>query len=82
MAKQNDGGIAFPLSREAEGWYQPGMSLLDYFAGQALVALGNWVPQGHGMHGWLPPERLKQLRAEWAYEQAAAMLKARERAAG
>ena len=49
MAK-NDGGPAFPLQEQmqpaADGgnaWFspgQPGMSLRDYFAGQALVMLG------------------------------------------
>lgn len=79
MAKQTDGGIAFPLSRESEGWFEPGMSLLDYFAGQALVALGNWSPTQTGvtMQKWPPPDEIKRLRAEWAYQQAAAMLEAR-----
>lgn len=35
----NDGGLAFPISREAEGWYEPGMTLRDYFAAQALAGL-------------------------------------------
>lgn len=30
----NDGGPAFP-----GGWYQPGMSLRDYFAAKALAAI-------------------------------------------
>lgn len=34
---KNDGGTAFPISRE--GWYEDGMSLRDYFAGQALQGL-------------------------------------------
>lgn len=34
-AKDN-GGLAFPISRESEGWYEPGMTLRDWFAGMAL----------------------------------------------
>ena len=38
--KPKDGGQAFPLrvaDSVLEGQYQPGMSLRDYFAGQALM---------------------------------------------
>lgn len=31
---RNDGGPAFP-----GGWYQPGMSLRDYFAAKAMAAI-------------------------------------------
>ena len=31
-----DNPSAFPLSREQEDWYQSGMSLRDWFAGQAI----------------------------------------------
>lgn len=35
--KVEDGGSAFPDTRNAINWnYQPGMSLRDYFAGMAL----------------------------------------------
>lgn len=40
----DDGGKAFPLSREAEGWFEPGMTLRDYFAGQALAGLVATIP--------------------------------------
>ncbi len=39
MTKQNDGGTAFPsYTNKDKGWID-GMSLRDYFAGQALVGL-------------------------------------------
>jgi hypothetical protein len=33
----NDGGSAFPISRP--DWYEGGMTLRDWFAGQALIAV-------------------------------------------
>jgi hypothetical protein len=36
---KSDGGAAFPASDVREGFFQPGMSLRDWFAGQALGAL-------------------------------------------
>jgi hypothetical protein len=36
----DEGGAAFPLSRGDDGgWFQSGMSLRDWFAGQALAGL-------------------------------------------
>ena len=72
----NDGGAAFPQPRfdssgERVGW-NPGMSLRDYFAGQALVGLllhpcdTRLVPLG--------PETTPRR----AYEYADAMLAARK----
>jgi hypothetical protein len=94
MAKV-DGGQAFPqMAAHGHKDYESGMSLLDYFAGQALVALGNWAPRAQagevvatrGLDGtvstkWPGPDELKRLRAEWAYQQAAAMLEERKRMA-
>lgn len=69
MAK-NDSGPAFPISREQEGWYDSGMSLRDYFAGQAIM-------------GSLPGSLLTQEdvdeRGRWAYRMADAMLAARSK---
>jgi len=42
MSEINDGGPAFPSEGEGHGnphYHSPGMSLLDYFAGQALAGL-------------------------------------------
>lgn len=38
MSKNNDGGPAFP-STDAKGFVSDGMSLRDYFAGQALTGM-------------------------------------------
>ncbi len=38
MNKKNNGGPAFPVHRDLEE-YDPGMSLRDYYAGQALQGL-------------------------------------------
>ena len=40
----NDGGPAFPEHEVIKGWLVPvgGMSLRDYFAGQALMVLGKY----------------------------------------
>lgn len=35
----DDGGAAFPISRENEAWFNTGMSLRDWFAGQAMQGL-------------------------------------------
>lgn len=59
--KVNDGGSAFPLPHWQES--SRGMSLRDYFAGQALIACRN-----HSNEKWL---------AERAYQIADAMLAAR-----
>ncbi len=86
-----DGGPAFPSdpfrfethdpeTGKVNGYAevtQPGMSLLDYFAGQTLVALGTWTPS-YGQHT-VGHDREHANRARYAYEQAAAMLNERER---
>lgn len=79
MTKAENGGAAFPTN----GW-QDGMTLRDYFAAKAMAAfiqatvhiepseLANAVSkQGH--------EDAFGLTAEFAYKQADAMLKAREK---
>lgn len=70
MASEQDGGPAFPESVAIgpAGDVYPGMggmTLRDYFAGQALVATaGNWP-------------NLSKIAARTAYEHADAMLAAR-----
>ncbi|MCW4115647.1 hypothetical protein NPA31_011800 [Aurantimonas sp. MSK8Z-1] len=70
MSKVNDGGAAFPELRnivyQSDWETVPGMTLRDWFAGQALA--GVCV----GTLRFSP-----QQRATWAYEQADAMLLAR-----
>ena len=65
MTTINDGGPAFPVQN---GYGQVfGMTLRDWFAGQALVSMG--VEYTHEWHASV---------AECAYRYADAMLRARE----
>lgn len=55
------------------GWpAQDGMTLRDWFAGQALAGMGTWMP-AYSNGELANPETLRQ-RALWAYQQADAML--------
>lgn len=72
---RKDGGQAFPLdvaNQVFEGNYQPGMSLRDYFAGQAMIGLSmNW--------GITRVDSIQFPKAAAScYEAADAMLRARE----
>lgn len=69
MTDKNNGGPAFPLSTSFVGGGNCGMSLRDWFAGQAIIGIisdtrCNW--SGHRM-------------AEEAYSISDAMLKEREK---
>lgn len=66
MNKINDGGPAFP-----RGNWDMGMTLRDYFAAKAMQAAAT---NPEGANGFTFTER-----ARWAYEQADAMLSAREK---
>jgi hypothetical protein len=66
----NNGGPAFPACNEANMNDTMGMTLRDWLAGQALAGL-----QSHGEYRAEP-----ELVAQVAYEQADAMLAAREKA--
>ena len=68
----SDGGHAFPFITPLRDiqHVETGMSLRDYFAGQALAGLAG--PHGDGFS--LPEEDF----AEWAYRYADAMLAARD----
>lgn len=78
MAEPRDGGPAFPQPATAEGHATntpPGMSLRDYFAGQALAGM---------VANSLTDEQVRATKsdpcavvASWAYEYADAMLAAR-----
>jgi uncharacterized protein YodC (DUF2158 family) len=61
-----DGGPAFPVT-DGHAVYAPGMSLRDWFAGQALAAIT--MRHGTGDIDW---------QSLLAYEMADAMLSARE----
>lgn len=78
MAKTDDGGPAFPRTKYSHFNEQPigcseGMSLRDYFAGQALA--GHLASFSGENVGCPPAER----SAQWAYEYADAMLAEREK---
>lgn len=89
MSGRDDGGPAFPLvldlDRAVSGVPTNGMSLRDWFAGQALIGLGTWTPLV-GEETYLmfnvTHEEQRRRRAEWAYQQADAMLAEREKLHG
>ena len=63
----NDGGPAFPADFQL---YSTGMTLRDYFAGQAMAAIITSV--------YCTPETIYMEVSSRAYAQADAMLKARD----
>jgi len=86
--KINDGGFAFPdpVAVSPSGDVYPssssGMTLRDWFAGQALGQAINHIPASfYGPIDWADGEAVYKiqlkLHAEYAYAQADAMLKAR-----
>lgn len=87
MSTQRNGGPAFPADSFGSQ-HNPGMSLRDWFAGQALAGLGDWTPDGpevfdeHGgrmYHGTPAGDAAAvMVKARWAFQQADAMLAARE----
>lgn len=82
MSKQDIGGSAFPVVLDGANDYADGMTLLDWFAGQALVG----VMYGVEGVGSMTPERRAEAWADVAqlvYEVAAAMVaEKRKREAG
>jgi hypothetical protein len=84
MTKQ-DGGRAFPLF-VPDGHYNgsvdfPGMTLRDWFAGQALASdpgnNPNLPDDPANTSRWPDAKDLAERRARWAYHQADAMIAAR-----
>lgn len=75
------GGTAFPVPDSPLYNAELGMTLLDYFAGKTLVAMGTWTPGKDGrFDSDLEAERSRhQRRAMFAYDQAEAMLAERKR---
>lgn len=84
--KIDDGGPAFArpgffhdgCTAEKDCEPSDGMSLRDWFAGQALIALGTWMPVPKTGHPSLHSDETLKSRAEIAYRQADAMLSARK----
>ena len=75
----NDGGPAFPVGYDDDG----GMSLRDYFAGQALAGLmSSAEPDQPDQPETLQAHEDRRLYAEAAYRVADAMLEAREQEGG
>ncbi|WP_420411644.1 hypothetical protein [Roseibium sp.] len=76
---EKDGGAAFAAAAgtATDMDIQKGMSLRDWFAGQALTGIGTWIV-GDDPSGKLASEAELNQRAHWAYRQADAMLRARE----
>ena len=61
---------AFPSPETDKTYFEPGMSLRDWFAGQALAGIcGDGIPGSHHQHANTARE---------AYEYADAMLRTRE----
>ena len=71
MNNDKTGGSAFPMA-DAPFAYQDGMTLRDYFAGQAIVALAEHVGRIDMTHS----------QAEQAYRVADAMIAERKKGAG
>lgn len=68
-ADLGDGGPAFPVSQQGAWVGTPwGMTLRDWFAGQALVGIILSDSRSDGLH------RSTSSRSEWCYAQADAML--------
>lgn len=63
-------GVSFPITED-----MPGMTLRDYFAGQALGIMNTALDQGY----WSPGENPNAEIAAAAYQIADAMLAERER---
>lgn len=67
-----DGGAAFPVASHG-GTFNQGMTLRDYFAGQALAGISAHFAGAKEKMG----ETAAQAHARWSYNVADAMLAAR-----
>lgn len=73
--KIKDGGAAFPRSDAGYSETQDGMTLRDFFAGNALQGMLACSREGDAHQAWLSPSAA----SEWAYQQADAMIAEREK---
>ncbi len=80
MATKYDGGLAFPgLAQHSQAVdIHEGMSLRDWFAGQALVGIAHWNRQQGGSYADVCSLELED-NARLAYQFADAMLAEREK---
>ena len=82
MSEKDNGGDAFPVMNMATGLIHQGMTLRDWFAGQALITLGEGNPNlpddPADIRHWPKPMVMAVRRAKWAYLQADAMIEARK----
>ena len=69
-----------PTTDPRERILQGGMTLRDYFAGQALAGIGDWTPNRDDgtAPDWKSLPDIRLHRARWSYAQADAMLIARD----
>ena len=80
MTTKDNGGAAFPFSPNDHSTARmttSGMSLRDWFAGQALITLGDvnpHLPNDAGSLREWPGSGSGSRRAKWAYLQADAMI--------
>jgi len=74
----NNGGLAFPCQGRSGLVENEGMSLRDYFAGQALEGLTGVTPVGE----FETLEQLHKLCAETCYKLADAMIAERDKTKG
>jgi hypothetical protein len=82
MIYEKEGGPAQPVDFYVDGTRKVyvGMSLRDWFAGQALNGLlSNLLALTDVQRNQYPNDRLEELAATLSFEAADAMLKARER---
>ena len=73
----NDGGPAFPQGTDSNDSTATGMSLRDWFAGKALVGMMSADPEWARLCRTDRPSSAEDF-AKCAYEQADAMIAARE----
>jgi hypothetical protein len=77
MSTPDDGGPAFPYRERADdALVEPGLTLRDYFAGQALAGMlanPKW-PNCDRL-----PDAEEKCAAHWAYDQADAMIAEKRR---
>ena len=75
----DDGGPAFPAMLPVGNYCTPGMSLCDWFAGQAIGPLIHLMQKGLLKDAELPDGTMGQIVASQAYGIANDMLAERER---